>query len=498
MRREERRSDYAVVSIGILLAGTLTLPYLGNRSFWVDETVSVIYAHDDWTSLWQAMLRDRNMWLYYTLLHLWLKLGESEFLVRSLSAVFALATIPVIYSLGTRLFGSRVGSAAALLLSVNAFFIRYAQEARGYSLLVLLTIISSYCFVGVIERFSWRDWAAHGVSGVLAIYAHAFGALVFIAHVMSVAFLPRRDIPWRGLIGTGTATGLLSLPLILATNTHQLDWVVQPRARDIGTFFMDLAGGAPSLLAYSLLLLAALGFAVMRSPRSEPSHDTWRLAFLLTWLLVPLVIAFSFSFFVKPVFVGRYLIICLPPFVLLAAVGLSRLGHRWLFATALGIVLILSGLAVNTRNTQEDWKGATTFVLSEARPDDAVLFYAYFVRQPFEYYLRRLGKPSDFPKLLELASNQQLVGERPPDPDWKLLERLPHEYTRVWLVLSHSESRGRAEQRYLIQRSLAREYAVAQKREFKGIRVLQYERLLHGSVPDASEAGRGRAIDLRR
>ena len=37
------------------------------------------------------------MTLYYLLLHFWLKLGDSEFLTRSLSSVFAVATVPVVY-----------------------------------------------------------------------------------------------------------------------------------------------------------------------------------------------------------------------------------------------------------------------------------------------------------------------------------------------------------------------------------------------------------------
>ena len=474
--------DRAGVLTGVLLAGALTLPFLGNRSLSLDEVISVIIARDDWTNMWRFMLRhERNMWLYHILLHLWLKLGESEFLVRCLSAIFALGTIPVVFSIGRRLFGSHVGAVAALLLPVNAFFIRYAQVARGYSLLVLLTSLSSYYFVRAIERPSWRQWIAHAVCSALAVYAHFFGALVIVAHLLSVAFLRRRDIPWRGLAITTMTTGLLLLPLILAPDTREdMDWIRQPEARDVGRFFITLAGGLRNVLIFAVLGAAALGFALSRSPRVGPLGG-WEYGFLLTWLLAPMAITLSYSLLVKPFFVERYLIICLPPFVLLASVCLSQIGYRWLFATALGAILIMSGLRLTAsavRQEREDWRGVTNFVLSEAQPNDAVLFFAYFVRQPFEYYLGNLAKPADFPRLLELASGPYHPGGggRLPEPDAELLKGLPNEHTRVWLVLSYigEPHIGRDVQRDLILSSLGREYTISRKREFPGIQVLLY------------------------
>jgi hypothetical protein len=90
---------------------------------------------------------------------------------------------------------------------------------------------------------------------------------------------------------------------------------------------------------------------------------------------------------------------------------------------------------------KENWRDATAFILSEAQPGDAVLFYAYFVRHSFEYYLGRSGAPDDFLRLMELASEQYALGGGglQPDPDLELLKRLPDQHTRVWLVLSHDQ-----------------------------------------------------------
>jgi uncharacterized membrane protein len=59
--------------------------------------------------------REPNMWLYYFLLPLWLKLGDGEATMRTLSALCATAAIRAVYVLGHRLFNSRAGPVAALL-----------------------------------------------------------------------------------------------------------------------------------------------------------------------------------------------------------------------------------------------------------------------------------------------------------------------------------------------------------------------------------------------
>ncbi|MFQ5873746.1 MAG: glycosyltransferase family 39 protein [Dehalococcoidia bacterium] len=480
------RLGLTVASVEVLLATGLTLLFLEDKSLWLDEVTSIVIARN-WASMWQDMVQhEANMWLYYVLLHFWLKLGESEFLVRSLSASFAVVTVPVAYALGTRLFGPRVGIVTALLLPVNAFFIHYAQEARSYSLLVLMTTLSSYFFARGIERPSWKYWGACMVSSVLAIYAHFFGALVLIAHATSLVFLRRRDIPWRNLAVNYVATALLLLPLVLFQpfGSGQTGWIRQPEAKDIGRLFLALAGSRRNLLlVYAALCFAAWGSAVVRSLRFKQSLETWRYAFLTTWLLVPVAIAFSFSLLAKPLFVARYLIICLSPLVLLAAVGLSNITQRWLFTTTLAMLIILSGSGLSSWYTgyeKEDWRGATRFVLSEAQPGDAVFFYASSVRKPFEYYLDRFNAPSPFLSPMELASSPYAPGGggQVSASHQRQLGHLPTEDTRVWLVLSHDSvlHGGRDVKSRLIQESLARKYTTVRERKFKGIRVLLYER----------------------
>lgn len=183
-----------------VMALVLRLLLLGQDSFWADEISSVIRAQLNRDEFSELMRSVPAMALYYALLRFWIFLGDNEFTVRLLSVGFAVITVPLVYLLGKRLFHTKVGLIAAVLLAVNAFHIQYSQEARSYALVVLLVTLSSLFFARGVERpSSWRSWDGYAVFTAAAIYAHWYALLVLVAQLCSLAFLPRRNVPWEGI-----------------------------------------------------------------------------------------------------------------------------------------------------------------------------------------------------------------------------------------------------------------------------------------------------------
>ena len=113
---------------------------LGAKNLGLEERVSVWLASIPWSWFVHTMVPspELNMVLYYAMRRGWLHLGQREFAIRSLSALFGIASIPAIYKLGQRLFNTQSGLIAAALLAAHRFHIRYSQEARAYSLEVFL------------------------------------------------------------------------------------------------------------------------------------------------------------------------------------------------------------------------------------------------------------------------------------------------------------------------------------------------------------------------
>ena len=108
----------------------LRLIALGHKSFWIDEIASVVIAQKPGAAFWHFLWHDEgNMALYYMLLRPWLHFGNSEAVVRLLSVLPGVLTIPLMYLLGKRLFGRATGMLAAAISALNPCAI--ASLARG-------------------------------------------------------------------------------------------------------------------------------------------------------------------------------------------------------------------------------------------------------------------------------------------------------------------------------------------------------------------------------
>src|SRR5436305_504549 len=133
------------ISVLLLFAASIAIRFwcLVCKPFWFDEAYSVELARIDWRNFLHLLWwREANMSLYYVLLRIWLHIGQSPFFIRSLSVLITVATLPPIYWLARLLYDRQVALLAAALFALNAFDVRYAQEARSYALFVLLATLS--------------------------------------------------------------------------------------------------------------------------------------------------------------------------------------------------------------------------------------------------------------------------------------------------------------------------------------------------------------------
>jgi mannosyltransferase len=430
----------------VALSTALRLFRLGTRSFWLDEATSAVLARvDSYIFVGAVIHRQANMVLYYLLLRGWTWLGSTEFVIRGLSALTGVAAIPAIYLLGRHFFGPKAGRVAALLLSVHSFHIKYSQEARGYSLFMLLAVLSSLFFLRSLERSSRRNWAAWVVFSSMMVYTQVFGGWVLLAQWCSLLFW-QREIRWKQFLFSVAVICLSISPLayclLLISDRSQLSWLTKPSAQDLYKFCLAMTGdGGPwLLLAYLVLVLGGVGAGVIRSRSHSASVDIWKYAFLLIWLMLPLVLVLAISF-EWPAFEPRFLIFCVPPLILLTADALTRIPSKVLFSTSLMIMLglSLSGTYSYYRGRKDvehtdDWRDATRYILSQADVGDAVLFSYSEERLAFDEYQRQFrmtGPPiHEFPEETEL----ELLTQRPSRPSAELLDTIVAGYRRVWVI----------------------------------------------------------------
>ena len=444
------RSTVVWLGIALALAATLRSYGLGTKSFWLDETISAILAQTDRHTFTRALIyRQGNMTLYYTLLRGWRWFGESEFIYRLFSVIAGVGAVFAIYWLGKILFGPKAGRIAALLLSVHAFHIRYSQEARGYSLLVFLTLLSCFFFVRTTQEPAMKDSLAYVITSVLMVYAQVFGGLILLVQWISIFLAPAK--PRKTLLASAASIALLIAPLayclLFLSDRSQLAWLTEPTAATVYRFCLDFTGdgGLLLLMLYVLLIVAAVAIPSTRS-QCEDVNRRWTHGFLLLWLLMPATLLLAVSL-VRPAFEPRYLIMSVPAIVLLAADGLCRIQSRLLSfaATTLVVILSLGGAYSYYRARSEaartdDWRDATQYVLTHAQPGDAVLFSYSEERLAFDEY-EYLFKPRpsglrEFPDETEL----QLLTRRPSRPTNELIDQVANQSKRVWVPSAYQEN----------------------------------------------------------
>jgi mannosyltransferase len=390
------RRDPLVAAGATVVLAVLSVFRLGSKQLWIDEGVAVGLTQVPFSRFVFVITHwEVNQAPFYALFRLWSVLGSSPAVMRLLPALFAVATVPVTYLLGRRLYGSRVGSYAAALLAVNALLLQWAQQLRGYTLAVFLITLATLVLVQLVERPSaWRG-LAYAVVAVAAVGSHFFCALVIVAHAISLVFL--RPRPTRVLVAAGTVVAVALAPFawFVATAEGQpLAWIDDASTEEVLRVFVRLAGGALPLVAYGVVGGAGLivTFRVVRpAPRSV---EAWHHLLPAVWLVFPLASAIIFSILVEPIVVARFFLIVVPAIVLLVGLGLASIANgpaRAVAGTALVVLSLLGCLNWYRAEPREDWTAATTALLAEIRPGDVVVVSPRSGGATAAYYGREAG-----------------------------------------------------------------------------------------------------------
>ena len=463
------KTYWIAILLLVAAAFAIRLWCLACKPYWFDETFSVEVGRIDWRNFLHLLWwREANMSLYYVLLRLWLPFGQSPFFIRSLSVVFAAATVPAMFWLGRLLYDKRVGLIAAALFAFNAYDVRYSQEARSYALFVLLATLSSACLIRWLLRPSPRALRGYAAISILAAYAHFYALLLILAQWIAL-WWQRRPDPSREremleqlrrawiLIGVGV------LPLLIfvaKTGAGPIKWIQRPGLRELVVFYEHLAGGNTSLLL--LMLGTACIVAVYplgnRIWARNQDWNVWRCQFLLVWLLFPVALTTVLSF-ARPVFLGRYMIFCLPALLVLASAGIARLRQSWQLGIAMLAVLSLSAqgtffvYAHDFDNERDAAGAAVNFVLDHAQPGDEIAFHIAETRIPYEFFRslragentaspafnKPLGPEILFPRHGQGLHYRDFTGK----PTAEILRSVMPGHPRVWIVLMNNGPEGK-------------------------------------------------------
>jgi len=457
------RLDWIAVAAITLAGASLRLHSLGARSLWFDEGFGAGIALMSWRDFgFLCSGSTANMAFYYLLLKFWLALGHSDAWTRGLSFLFGVAGIPALFGLARRMFGSGTAIAAALLLATNAFHLKYSREARPYSLVALLCIVSAGLLLRALEHNSGRAWIAWAIVSALAMYSHLYAVLVIGAQVVwVVAFV--RPVDWRRAAAAARLFILSIVPLVigLLRGSDVTFWLRPLTFQRALEAIEQLCGNAGIVLpvvfvasligAYRLRGLERRGFALA-----------------VLWAVMPIAIVILVSFH-KPSLLPRYLMPCLPAILLAACAAAMNLPKKLAVAwLALAVSVSLFGAYSYSQHDfvpHDDWRSATAYVREHRTANDLVVLYTMQGVLPFRYYQWQADPSSPRPHPSELYF----------DGIATMIQQLPAGAPRVWLVLNQYQTpNGPDPGSQFVQSWFRHSYRQSGEADFEGIKVVEY------------------------
>ncbi|MGH3104225.1 MAG: hypothetical protein ACRDN6_09050, partial [Gaiellaceae bacterium] len=228
-----------VAVVGAFLAARLTAwpPH-------EDETLALFVGRGSLGGLLDTVLGERggaplHFLAAWTVAHL----GGGLEALRLVSALFALASIPLIAALAARLADRTVALVATALASASWVLVFHGVYARMYSLFLFTSALSYLLLLSALREGGRRRWALWAGSVLLCVATHPYGALVLASQALYAAFVRTR---LREALVAFAAVGVLGLPFWIT------DFVLAGRF-DVGV------GGGGHALGGPLSVLRYLG-----------------------------------------------------------------------------------------------------------------------------------------------------------------------------------------------------------------------------------------------
>ena len=474
LRERSQRQHVLILAPILLIYLFLAFYRIDYQSLWVDEVISVVRADPSGPLRLRERLFKNQSPPYFLLLHLWAKLGTSEFALRSLSVILGGITVCLAYMTALRLCNRRVAWIGATLLATSPFLIWYSQEVRYVILILPTTLLTMYAFDRMLfaKRFVW--WLCHCCSLILGIAIFVVNIFLPVAQGLFLLCSPSRRPAWRRW---ALCLAVVFILFIWRANDGQV-WELGGYWRKLlvhattsseqlsslpsaDTFY---AGGARkfTLLALPYTFFAfSTGFSL--GPSVRELHVSRSLAVLLPhvlilsisgllfgtlfirgitaigcqseirkllffWFVVPLLGALSVSALIPSLAYNvRYVAAGFPAYILILALGVASFRRPCMQIALFTGVLVINGLALanyyhNPQYSREDTRSAARYLEAEVHAGDIIavvgdgtaLLYYYHGSIP----IVRWGKTT-FPSQVALTDH---------------LQELSREHEQLWLV----------------------------------------------------------------
>jgi hypothetical protein len=354
-----------------------------------DETLALFVGRKSLGDLFSTVQTERGgAPLHFLFAWIVAHLGGGLAGLRLFSALFAIASVPLVALLGARLAGRTAGLAATAIVSASWMLLFHGIYGRMYSLFLLTSALSYLAFLSAVTHGGRKRWALWVVAILATVATHPYGALVLATQVVYVLARARTRLALYAI----AAVAVLGSPFwysdhVLAgrfdvgvgSGGQKLDGpaaVLEYLFRVAGDF---TSGFTPLVIA--VLVVAAVGARALWLRNRDAA------ALTACVVLVPTAAFLLARFGQSTSPESRHLIFVLPFFALLAALGLIDLSRSRTPVLVGSLVLLMAAeVAWGWDKTAPLYKGesatrveareaASAWLASHARADDVLFGY---------------------------------------------------------------------------------------------------------------------------
>jgi len=434
----------------VLLAASLRIYHVSQRSLWLDEAIAANISRG---TLSQTLVLTRGFHsapiIHPALLYAIEKISAGPLAVRFPSLVASVMAVVLMLCFVTiPAIDCKAAGLAALMLSVSATQIRYAQEVREYSLAVLYAGVLTYVFLSYVSK---KEESNPPVLLCLSLFAAPlvqYGLVLFSCGILSallvLAFAGKTPRPKLAQIMAASAClGLGSLVSFLLTLRYQWGddaWYLKDHFWTPGSnIFRFIEANTHGLITWLLPGLAAGSISVLAiliclvvSIRARIVPPVALLACTSCGIVLVCSILHLYPY-------GgiRQCLFLTPVLCLLASMSLVQLANKFtgsasvlIFSGIICVVLVSGAFQIRLLKPYaevEDIQQVLLSLRSQIQPGDAVYIYPGAVFA-VDFYV----KDRD-PRFIYGNYHQQAPEDYVPE----MLAGLYSRASRVWIVFSH-------------------------------------------------------------
>lgn len=482
--------------VSILLLGAFLRFYnLGKESFWLDEGATALaikkygalgvikntYEEGQILPEYYPGYND-DLPFYYVFLSGWVKIfGMNEFSFRSFSAILGSFALILIFYIGNYLFNEKIALLSTFLASINLTLIWYSQEARQYTYLLFLSLMSIIFLLKYLKEDKIKYFIGFIIFNALIIYSN-FPWLVFIIFEGLFALFTiykdyvKKQILRKKVIIAFIVIGVIYIPLIgraLFTHTNTIDFYGRPSINQIAKLGIQLSTWIyPSesmrqkiygfsfnftiyewILLLSVLLSALLLGLLFLAGIFKSLYKKDSSVFLLLMFFFPVLFSLIASLVhpIVTIFHIKLMLYVIPAYLMFASVAIikTKLGK-----ILIPIIIILSVLPLYSYFTNIDKQQFRE--AAELLPKNELIFMNIKSAQvPFKYYY---GEKDN---ALGVADVNEL----------NLHLRNANSFWMLFTFTKYSDPQDK------IKEFLDKNYRLVEKKEFFDIELLHYKKI---------------------